>query len=106
MIPNFTIEESMGESTQIIYSKCESAYDDYLEGFDDLLDNTEYAFKVECEMKKSVKNGIISKLKEKIWNLIILIMTQYGRYYLSYINYMGLHLKQSEKLMKTWIHCT
>ena len=65
MIPNFTIEESMGESTQIIYSKCESAYDDYLEGFDDLLDNTEYAFKVECEMKKSVKNGIISKLKEK-----------------------------------------
>ena len=60
MISNFTIEESMGESTQVAINRAKKIFRKYK----NFIQNTEFAFELEENMKKSIKKGIISRLKE------------------------------------------
>ena len=65
MIFNLNSDEPMGESTQVAYYELDKALDEEINDFENFIQNTDYAYELEENMKNCVKKGIIAYLKKK-----------------------------------------
>ena len=65
MIFNLNSDEPMGESTQVAYYELDKALDEEINDFENFIQNTDYAYELEENMKNGVKKGIIAYLKKK-----------------------------------------
>lgn len=65
MIFNSNTDRSMGESTQGAINMFDNARDEEINDYKKFIENTDYAYELEENMKKGVKKGIIAYLKKK-----------------------------------------